>query len=109
MMTTAPDRCRPRAPAPWHNQFLSILPSIRRHAGNAFRHLRGDDLDDAVSEVVANALTVFVRLVELGKTDLAYPDVLARYGVAQILSGHCFDHRPAKSDVPSFTQGDLPC
>ena len=109
MMTTAPDRCRPRAPAPWHNQFLSILPSIRRHAGNAFRHLRGDDLDDAVSEVVANALTVFVRLVELGKTDLAFPEGLARHGVDQARSGRRVGNRPVDRDCLSLTQGEPRC
>jgi hypothetical protein len=64
-----------------------MFPTISSHAKFAFRHLRGDDLDDAVTEVVANSLVAFVRLFQLGKADLAYPTVLARYGVAQVRSG----------------------
>ncbi|MEO2008842.1 MAG: hypothetical protein ABGX22_09210, partial [Pirellulaceae bacterium] len=80
-------QCRQVSPARWHHLFLSMLPTIKRHAEYAFRHLRGGDLDDAVTEVVANSLVAFVRLVELEKVDLAYPTVLARYGVAQVRSG----------------------
>jgi hypothetical protein len=32
-------------------------------------------------------MVAFVRLVELGKADLAYPTVLARYGIAQFCDG----------------------
>ena len=42
---------------------------------------------DAVQEVIANAAVANVRLVELEKTALAYPTVLARYGIAQVRDG----------------------
>ena len=59
-------------------------------------------------EVIANALKAFVRLVQLKKTDIAYPTVLASYGVRQtrdgrkvgghlnvknVLSKYCQDHK----------------
>jgi hypothetical protein len=37
----------------------------------SFRHLVGEARQDAIQEVVANALVAFCRLVQLGKTDLA--------------------------------------
>jgi len=94
-------QCRQVSPARWHHLFLSMLPTIKRHAEYAFRHLRGGDLDDAVTEVVANSLVAFVRLVELEKVDLAYPTVLARYGVAQVRSGRRVGNRLAGRDVLS--------
>ena len=73
MAVSSPGQRRKLSPAPWHGLFLSMLPTIRRHAEGAFEHLRHDDFDDALSEVVAHALVVVVALVELGKPDLAFP------------------------------------
>jgi hypothetical protein len=64
-----------------------MLFSIRRYARCAFRHLGAEQCEDAVEEVIANAAVAFARLAALGKTDLAYPTVLARYGIAQVRDG----------------------
>ena len=53
----------------------------------SFRHLKPDAREECVQEVVCNALRAYVRLVQLDKVDLAYPTVLARYGVAQVRDG----------------------
>ena len=81
-----------------------MLPIIISHARFAFRRLRPEALAEAVQEVVANCCRAYVRLVELNKVSLAYPRVLANYGVAQtrehrkvggrlnckdVLSGYC--------------------
>ena len=71
----------------WHDQFLLMLPAIERHAQIAFRHLDAEASEEAVQEVICNACLAYHRLVELGKVDLAYPSVLARYGVAQYRVG----------------------
>ena len=71
----------------WHKAFLAMLPTIQQHARIAFRDRDAEAREDAVQEVVANALVAFVRLVELGKTDLAYASVLARFAVKQIHDG----------------------
>ncbi len=71
-----------RLPA-WHEDFLRMLPTIRHVARVCFRHLHGDSYDDAVEEVIANACVAYKRLVDLGKTNVAYPTVLARFAVAQ--------------------------
>ena len=72
----------------WHQKFLSMVPTIVRHAKFSFRRLRSEARSEAVQEVVANCCRAYVRLVELGKTSLAYANVLARYGVKQVK-----DHR----------------
>jgi hypothetical protein len=89
-------------PAPdWHRVFRSFVPKIVRHARLAFRHLRGQDYQDAIQETVANALVAFVRLVHRGKMSLAYPTVLAKYAVAQINDGRRVGNSLNCSDVLS--------
>ena len=85
----APIKKRPcQKPHPaWHAAFLAILPNIRTHARIAFRHLDPEAREDAVQEVIANCVVAYARLVELGKADLAYAGVLARFAVAQIHAG----------------------
>jgi len=78
------------APKPrpdWHKPFLRMLPRIRQHARIAFGRYRPDAREEAVQAVVCNACAAIARLAELGKLDLAYASVLARYGVAQVKDG----------------------
>lgn len=93
-------RARPAAPA-WQERFLAMLPAIQTHARLAFRHLKPEARDDATQEVVANALVALTRLVQLGKTDVAYPTVLARYAVAQFQDGRRVGNRRNVRDVLS--------
>lgn len=71
----------------WHEVFEQMLPAIRRYARISFRHLRAERRDDCVEEAVCNACCAVARLAELGKLDLAYPSVLARFAVAQVRDG----------------------
>ena len=71
----------------WHKKFLAMLPLIRRHAQVSFRQLDVEARSEAVQEVICNALAAYRRLVELKKTDVAFPSSLARYGVAQVRAG----------------------
>jgi len=92
----------------WHKVFLAMLPQITAYAKFAFRHLKPEARAEAVQEVACNALKAFARLVQLKKTTIAYPTVLARYGVRQardgrkvggslnikdVLSKYCQDHK----------------
>ena len=91
------------APSPvptWHAQFLSMLPAITRYASIAFR-LRPEAKAEAVQEVIANSFVAFRRLHELGKLDVAYASVLARYGVAQVRSGRQVGTKLNTNDVSS--------
>jgi len=86
MIAIAKEKAADVTPA-WHDGFLAMLPAIRRHARIAFRELDAEAKEEAVQEVVCNAMKAYIRLVELGKTNVAYPGALARYGVAQVRSG----------------------
>jgi len=77
---------KPATPA-WQEIFLRMMPAIRRHARIAFRHLDGESRDECVQAVVCNCCCAVARLAELGKLDLCYPSVLARFGVAQVKDG----------------------
>jgi len=57
--------------------------------------------EDAVHEVIANAVVALARLVQLGKADLAYPAVLTRYGVAQLRGGRRVGNRMRIGEVLS--------
>ena len=84
--TAKPTPRRKSAPA-WHKPFMAMLPAIVRHARIAFRDYDPEQREDLVEETIANCLLAYVRLVELGKADLGYAGVLARYAVAQIHAG----------------------
>jgi hypothetical protein len=81
-------RPRSKASAPaWHAGFLAMLPVIHAYARGAFAHLNPEARQDMIQEVIANALVAYVRLFQQGRVALAYPTVLARYGVAQVRDG----------------------
>lgn len=71
----------------WHAGFMALLPDIYRHIRFAFRRLESERRDEATQDALANALVAFVRLYELGKTDVAYATPLANYAVRQVCSG----------------------
>lgn len=81
--------------------FSGNVAKIRRHASVAFRHLSPDAREEAVQEVICNSLNAFVRLVQLKKIDLAYPTVLAKFGVAQFRDGRKVGSKLNVHDVSS--------
>ena len=68
-------------------KFLAMLPVITRYASLAFRSLDAEAREDAITEVDANAFVAYARLAELGKPEIAYPTVLALYGIRQYWDG----------------------
>jgi len=66
---------------------MEMVPAIEIHARISFKHLGAEAREEAIQEVVCNACCAYARLVELKKTDLAYPSALARFGVAQTKDG----------------------
>lgn len=71
----------------WHAGFEAMMPLIERHAKVAFRYLDAEAREEAIQETVCNACRAYARLAELDKVDVAYPSVLARFGVAQTKAG----------------------
>jgi hypothetical protein len=89
----------------WHEGYLQMLPVIRFYAELAFRDYDAESREDLVTEVVANTLVAYVRLVLLGKTGIAYPAVLARYGIRQTLDGrHVGGHLNINDVSSSYAQ-----
>ncbi len=73
--------------------YAKMLPSIRRHARIAFRYLKPEAKQEAVQNVLCNTWAALVGLARRGALDLAYPSVLARFGIKQtrdhrITGGH---------------------
>ena len=96
---------RPDAKVPdssWHAGFLAMLPAITRQARVVFRELDPEAREEAVHHVLCNACLAYRRLVELSKVDLAFPSVLARYGVAQVRSGRNVGGQLRRRDVMSL-------
>ena len=102
LITTAAagsNSCGPQADR--HDQFMSLLPAIRRHARVAFRHQGIDAREEAVNSTVAHAWAAFVRLCELGRADLVYASPLAAYAVARVREGRSIGSRLNARDVTS--------
>jgi hypothetical protein len=67
----------------WPSPFASMTPTVRNWAVAAFSHLTIAARRKAVEIAIASAFRMYARLLALGKSDLIYPEVLARYGVVQ--------------------------
>jgi hypothetical protein len=87
--------------ASWRNRFADMLPTIRRNVRFAFRHLDVESRAEAAQEAIAFAFMAYTRLVQLDKTHLAYPSVLAKFAVARVRSGRSVGRRMNVDDVTS--------
>ena len=74
-------------PETFGSELASDLPrDVADHSPlprHAFRHMPPEAREESIADVVANALTAFIRLVDQGQVELAFPTVLAKYGIAQ--------------------------
>jgi hypothetical protein len=85
----------------WHAGFLAMLPVIHDYARGAFAHLDAETRQDLMQEVIANAPVAYVRLFQQGRVALAYPTVLARYGISQVREGRRVGNRLRVKEVLS--------
>jgi hypothetical protein len=90
-----------------HEQFLAMLPRIRRQALVAFRDRGAEARQELAAEVVANAFCAYTRLVRRGKHDLAYPTPLAKYAIRQVRDGRRVGGRLNSQDIMSPGAGRL--
>jgi hypothetical protein len=89
-------------PPAWHQGFLKLLPAIRLHAAVCFQQLDPEAKAEAIQNCVANATIAYLRLVELGKADLAYAGPLARYAISQTRAGRIVGARLNVKDISSI-------
>jgi hypothetical protein len=80
---------------------MAMLPAIRRQAQITFRKIRPELRHDLIEEVIASCFTAYARLVELGKTDRAFPSALCRFAIAQIRAGRRVGNRLRAREVLS--------
>jgi hypothetical protein len=84
-----------------HEQFLAMIPCIRRHAELSFRGQDPEAREESVAETIAYAWLAFRRLAELDRLSLAYPSPLARFGVRRVRDGRGVGCRANVRDVLS--------
>lgn len=65
--------------------FLTVLPAVTRHTQIQFRHVRGQDHDDAVQEAVAQAYLSWAGLAEQGRE--VKPSAIAHFAALRVKSG----------------------
>ena len=70
-----------------YDEFVLIIPVIREHARFSFRKKNPEEKEELIEECLANAFRAYTRLIELGKQDMIYPTVLAKFAVKQVISG----------------------
>jgi hypothetical protein len=85
-----------------HDQFLVLLPAIRRHARRAFRHLGVEAREESVTATLAHAWAAFVRLCAVGRAETIYPTPLATYAVARVREGRSIGNPLNARDVTSI-------
>jgi len=82
-------------------QFLQMMPAIKRYARLTFRTLPPHEREEATSEVVCSAFCAFRRLAALGKQHLAFATPLARFAVAHFRAGRRVGNKLNSNDVTS--------
>ena len=80
---------------------MGLLPMILNYVRPAFRELGPEAQAESVQEAVAGAFVAYARLVELGKENLAFATVLARYSVDHVRAGRQVGGRLNAQDVSS--------
>ncbi len=83
----------------WQEGFLEMLPLIERHARIALSSLDAEAREDAICEVVANAMCAYRQLHERNELDKAFASALARFAVAQFHGGRRVGTRQCSHDV----------
>jgi hypothetical protein len=86
-------------------QFVTMLPIVTRIARHRFSDLNAEAKNEATAEVVATAFILFVSLVKRGREALAYPSVLALFGVRRVRTGRqAATHQNIQDISSSFCQ-----
>ena len=76
------------SPETLQHQFADhILPAAQLHAAVRFRHLKGQDRDDAIQETQAVAWQLFIQASESCKDPATFPTYVAAFAVKRVRSG----------------------
>src|SRR6516225_79312 len=100
-MTETAEVRTPQASTRWNDRFLELLPVIRDQAQFAFRRVPLDAREELIQEAVSQVYFLFVRLVQRGKTTLAYATPLAQFAIRRVKAGRRLGSRGNKRDLMS--------
>ncbi len=100
-MTTTTVETAETATETWQRKFMKMLPRIKRQARAALSGMDAESREDAISEVVANAMCAYRRLHERGELERAFISALTRYAVAQYRDGRRVGTAQNSGDVYS--------
>ena len=93
------------SPQTLHRQFVDhILPAVELNASMQFRHLKGQDRDDAIQESMAVAWQLFIQAIELGKSPANFPTYIAAYAVKRVRSGRLLAGKNSRDVLAPATQ-----
>ena len=93
------------SPETLHRQFVDhILPAVELHAGVQFRHLKGQDREEAIQETKAVAWMLFIQAIELGKDPATFPTCIAAFAVKRVQSGRLLAGTSARDVLAPATQ-----
>jgi hypothetical protein len=90
-----------KSPPAWHAAFEAMIPTIEAHAKIAFRGLGRESREEMIQEVVCNCCQAYARLVEQGRTAVAFPTALAKFGVRQAKEGRKVGSKLNVKDISS--------
>ena len=84
------------------DQFLILVPAIRRQAKFAFQRRGAEAQEELVQEVTANAYRAWVRLMNNGRSEVVFPTPLAQFAIRQVRTGRRVGCRSNINDVLSL-------
>jgi hypothetical protein len=84
-----------------HDDFLTLLPIVERHARIVFRDLDDEAREEAAAEVVAAAFEAHVLLKARGRNPVGFPSSFATYSVLRVKDGRHVGGRSSSRDVLS--------
>jgi hypothetical protein len=79
--------------------FLTLLPTIERHVGYAFRRVPSPFREDVLQEALVTAFVAYRRLVDRGRRDQVFATPLARFAVFHVRDGRRVGSRRNRFDV----------
>jgi hypothetical protein len=95
------DRQGRRAAGHRNDEFLAMLPEIRKQANFAFRRVPVEAREELIQEVVSQAYALFVRLAQRGKLRVVYATPLAQFAIRKVRAGQRLGSRCNCRDVTS--------
>ena len=93
------------SPETLHRQFVDhILPAVKLHASMQFRHLKGQDRDNAIQESMAVAWQIYVQAVGSNKDPASFPIYIAAFAVKRVRSGRLLAGKNSRDVLAPVTQ-----